>query len=131
MYVSWVIVFHFKAYIRTHRIGSLPSKSRDTGRIVYPTIACRKGEICYDGGMETRKERTRRKPGPVPGPPTKKYNLLLEETLAEWGKRQPGGLSQLLRRLLKEERDRQKTLTARVVLCRAFFSLTGPRWKAW
>ena len=52
--------------------------------------------------METEETPERRKPGPVPGPPTKKYNVLIEEALAEWGKRQPGGLSELLRRLLKK-----------------------------
>ena len=44
----------------------------------------------------------RKKPGPVPGPATRKYNVLIEEELAEWGKRQPRGLSELLRRLLKQ-----------------------------
>jgi hypothetical protein len=47
-----------------------------------------------------------RKRGPAPGAPTRKYNLLLDEELAEWGKRQAGGLSGLVRRLLKEERER-------------------------
>lgn len=56
--------------------------------------------------METNEETTRRKPGPVPGPPTRKYNVLIDEELAEWGKQQPGGLSELVRRLLKEERAR-------------------------
>lgn len=46
----------------------------------------------------------RRRPGPVPGPPTKKYTVLLDEGLGEWGKRQPGGLSELVRRLLGEAR---------------------------
>jgi hypothetical protein len=52
-------------------------------------------------------EKTRQKPGPVPGPETKKFNILIEPDLADWGKRQPGGLSELIRRLLKEERDRR------------------------
>ncbi len=55
--------------------------------------------------METKERPERRKPGPVPGPSTKKYNVLIEEALAEWGKRQPGGLSELLRRLLKKAKD--------------------------
>lgn len=55
-------------------------------------------------GMPRHREAVeRKKPGPVPGPPTKKYTVLLEEDLAEWGKRQPGGLSELMRRLLRAE----------------------------
>ena len=50
--------------------------------------------------------KERRKPGPVPGPPTRKVNILLEEELAEWGKQQPGGLSEMVRRLLQTERRR-------------------------
>ena len=56
---------------------------------------------------ETQRSSPRKKPGPVPGPPTRKYNLLLDEALAEWGKHQRGGLSELLRRLLKEAHERQ------------------------
>ena len=58
--------------------------------------------------METG-EKTRKKPGPIPGPPMRKYNVLIEEELAEWGKRQPGGLSELIRALLTEERKRRDT----------------------
>ena len=54
--------------------------------------------------------RVKRKPGPLPGPPTRKYNLLLDEELGEWGKQQPGGLSELVRRLIKEERDRRASV---------------------
>lgn len=52
----------------------------------------------------------KKRPGPVPGPPTRKYTVLLEEELAEWGKRQPGGLSETLRALLKAavEADRKR-----------------------
>jgi hypothetical protein len=39
----------------------------------------------------------------------RKYNVLIEEELAEWGKRQPGGLSELIRALLTEERKRRDT----------------------
>jgi len=53
-------------------------------------------------------KRSRKKPGPVPGAPTRKYNILLEEEVAEWGKMQPGGLSELVRRLLKEAHARQR-----------------------
>lgn len=58
------------------------------------------------GEREREGQTERRRPGPVPGPPTRKYNILLEEDVAEWGKQQRGGLSELVRRLLKEERDR-------------------------
>lgn len=47
----------------------------------------------------------KRKPGPVPGPKTERYQVLLEPELAEWGKQQPGGLSELIRRLLREARE--------------------------
>lgn len=58
--------------------------------------------------MEKTEEPARRKPGPVPGPPTRKYNVLLDEDLADWGKQQPGGLSELVRRLLRAERQKQE-----------------------
>ena len=53
--------------------------------------------------METKNHATheRKKPGPVPGPATKKYTVLLDAELGEWGKRQPGGLSAVLRGLLQ------------------------------
>lgn len=35
--------------------------------------------------------------------PTQKYTLQLEAEIAEWAKRQPGGLSALVRRLLRRE----------------------------
>jgi hypothetical protein len=56
--------------------------------------------------METKIEppHERKKPGPVPGPATEKYTVLLPTDLGEWGKRQPGGLSALLRRLLQGAR---------------------------
>ena len=56
--------------------------------------------------METG-EKTRKKPGPIPGPPMRKYNVLIAEDLAEWGKRQSGGLSELIRILLTEARKRR------------------------
>ena len=61
--------------------------------------------------MNTNKDRTKRRPGPVPGPATKKYNVLVEEDIGEWAKQQPGGLSELVRRLLKEERKRHDKRT--------------------
>ena len=59
--------------------------------------------------MQTHETKARKKPGPLPGPPTRKYNILLEEELGEWAKRQPGGLSKLVRRLIREERQRTNT----------------------
>ncbi len=48
---------------------------------------------------------TKKKPGRVPGPPTGKITVLVEPDLTEWGKRQPGGFSALVRRLLKEAKE--------------------------
>ena len=56
--------------------------------------------------LGTDEVRAMRKPGSVPGVPTHKYNLLLDEELGEWGKQQAGGFSELVRRLLKVERER-------------------------
>jgi hypothetical protein len=55
--------------------------------------------------METKEGRPRR--GPIPAASRQHYNVMLDKELAEWGMRQPGGLSALLRRLLKLSRDRQ------------------------
>ena len=48
----------------------------------------------------------KRKPGPVRGEPTKQYPVLLPEELGEWAKHQPEGLSALVRRLLREAKQR-------------------------
>jgi hypothetical protein len=53
--------------------------------------------------MSTRE--IQRKKGPVPGPPTKPYTVMLEPEIAEWAKRKPGGLSDLVRRMLREAYD--------------------------
>ena len=55
-------------------------------------------------GMEAL-EPTWKKPGRVAGPTTQKFNVLIEPELAEWAKHQPGGLSEMVRRLLKQERE--------------------------
>ena len=47
-------------------------------------------------------EIERRKRGPVPGPPTRQYTVMLEPEPAEWAKTQPGGLSEFLRRFIRE-----------------------------
>jgi len=62
------------------------------------------GYLLYTFRMATEKKP--KKPGRIPGPPTVKATVLLEEDLLEWGKQQPGGLSELVRRLLREERER-------------------------
>lgn len=46
----------------------------------------------------------RRKPGPLPGPPTKTYTINIEESDAEWAKQQPGGMAALIRGMLKDAR---------------------------
>jgi hypothetical protein len=64
--------------------------------------------VCYTVNMGTEKKKEQRKRGPVPGNNTAQYTLMLEPEPAEWGKTQPGGLSELVRRLLREEFERQK-----------------------
>lgn len=51
--------------------------------------------------------KTERKRGPQPGPPTQQYSLMLEPEPAEWGKDRPGGLSEFVRRLLREAYERE------------------------
>jgi len=58
-----------------------------------------------DRGSAPVRRGERKRPGPVPGVPTQRYTLLLEEELGEWGKRQPGGLSELVRRLLRRAKQ--------------------------
>ena len=53
-------------------------------------------------------ERRRKKPGPVAGPPRVRYMVLLDEEPAEWGKHQAGGLSELVRRLLREAYEKAR-----------------------
>jgi len=43
-----------------------------------------------------------KKRGPIPGPETVRTSVMLEPDLVDWGKRKPGGLSDLMRRLLRE-----------------------------
>lgn len=50
------------------------------------------------------------KPGPTPGEPTKQVSVMLPPALAEWGKKQHGGLSELVRQLLEEERKRRESV---------------------
>ena len=50
---------------------------------------------------------TKRKPGPKPKAKTQQYALMLEPDPAEWAKEQPGGLSEFVRRLLREAYERE------------------------
>jgi len=61
-----------------------------------------------DGTAVKDHRNTPRKRGPIAGPPTAKTSVLLPPDLVEWGKRQPGGLSWLLRRLLTEARQAEQ-----------------------
>jgi hypothetical protein len=56
--------------------------------------------------MEETPTQKGKRPGRVKGPATQKYTLMLDEADAEWGKQQPGGLSELLRRFLREAREK-------------------------
>jgi hypothetical protein len=50
-----------------------------------------------------------KKPGRIPGNATVKATILIEPDLLEWGKRQPGGLSDTIRKALKEIRQKEQT----------------------
>ena len=50
--------------------------------------------------MNTNIENCRKR-GPVAGPPTAAYTVMLEPETADWAKSQPGGLSQLVRECLR------------------------------
>jgi hypothetical protein len=54
------------------------------------------------------KKATRKKPGPIPTPGRVRTTIYMDEEITEWGKRQPSGLSELIRRLLIEEKTRQE-----------------------
>ncbi len=69
----------------------------------------------YNCGMETTTEKPPRRKGPVPGPPTVAVTVRLEYEQAEWGKRQQGGLSELLRRLLREAKEKAEAETEKTV----------------
>lgn len=57
-------------------------------------------------------EKRRKTPGPVAVPGRIRTTVYLDEQLTEWGKRQPGGLSDVLRRLLEQERSRVNSETS-------------------
>jgi len=48
----------------------------------------------------------RKKPGPMPGEPTRQFPVMLPEELGEWAKSQPEGLSGTVRRLLREAKQK-------------------------
>ena len=56
-------------------------------------------------------EKVRRKPGRKPGPERRQYPVLIEEELGDWAKAQPGGLSETVRRLLREAREKAERET--------------------
>jgi hypothetical protein len=57
---------------------------------------------------ETRKTKTKKKPGRVANPNLVTTSILLEKDLLTWGKAQPEGLSALVRRLLRREMEAKK-----------------------
>ena len=64
----------------------------------------------------TNEQKQRKKPGPVPGSGSGKdrvkTSMEIDADLLEWGKQQPGGLSELVRRLLREEKGRPQKKVA-------------------
>ena len=52
--------------------------------------------------------KSRKRPGRVPGPETGKYTVLIAPDLAEWGKYQPGGLSETIRVALQAARAKEQ-----------------------
>ena len=53
------------------------------------------------------------KPGPKTGIKTVKATVLIEPDMRDWGTSQPGGLSVLMRRLLKQEKEKADKDTAK------------------
>jgi len=68
--------------------------------------------LCYDIRMEALKA-VRKKPGPAPRLNTDRTTLMLDPDLIEWGKQQPGGLSETVRRLLREAKVKAESSTSR------------------
>lgn len=52
--------------------------------------------------------KERRKPGPLPGPKMQQASVLLPPELLQWGKEQPGGLSETIRRLMADAQKKQE-----------------------
>jgi len=53
-----------------------------------------------------QEEPPRKKRGPVANPNLVITSVSLDADLLEWGKNQPGGLAALVRRLLREEKEK-------------------------
>ncbi len=68
--------------------------------------------MMYTEAVE-KTNRAERKRGPKPGPPTEQYSLMLEPEPAEWAKGKQGGLSERVRRLLRDAYEREKREGAR------------------
>ena len=65
--------------------------------------------ILYNRGMANETQSKGRTRGRVPAEAERvKTTLLLDLDTVEWGKHQPGGLSELIRRLLRQEMDLRK-----------------------
>jgi len=70
----------------------------------HPSGGCEGADA--DSGEQTAKAR--RRPGPVPMPGMVRTSVYVDLDLLEWAKRRPGGLSETIRRLLREEMCRTK-----------------------
>lgn len=62
--------------------------------------------VIITSGQKNMATTVHRKRGPVPKPGRVRVTLYLDSTLADWGKRQKGGLSDLVRNLLVEAQRR-------------------------
>ena len=56
-----------------------------------------------------KKSAKKRKPG-RPSTGVEQFNITIPPDLGEWAKRQPEGLSGLVRRLLSQKREKEKTV---------------------
>lgn len=65
--------------------------------------------MCLSWYTVSMNNKDKRKPGPVAGIPTYKTTVMLEQEIVDWAKEKPEGLSAMMRRLLREEyeKDRQ------------------------
>jgi hypothetical protein len=61
-------------------------------------------------------ESERRKRGRPRGPEYVKYQICLDKESGDWGKAQPGGLSALIRRLIRDEKREAEAARAKTYL---------------
>ena len=61
---------------------------------------------CVLQTMELETAKAKKTPGPIAGPETVRTNVLIEPDLLEWAKQQPGGFSELVRRLVREAKEK-------------------------